>query len=403
MASERGSALFWWVIILLLFFLIAASLAYVQYSDVQTHKAEIVRLRDEMKREKESLQKAQESLLSLSNQVGWQPGENQATQPKLLDERFEKLRGRFNTIGASDKSLESALAKMEVAFETLGRKADEDARALKESRTSEETARNAYAEQAKTLNERIAQLENEKKEVEQRADTQKKSADEEIDKLRNQVTTSQNAMKEAAETARKEKNELINKSLGLEANLKQTSEKIRGIKESDRPDAEVVSVSDELGLVYLDLGRRHGLKPGTTFEVYTRGKGGEKLHKGRVQVRTVSADSSVAGVLEEADRYNPIVTGDLAQNILFDRSKPPTFVILGTLPGRYSLQEAKRILEGMGARVDTRVTVDTDFLVLGRKESEDAVPFEERPEYKNALQYNVQIIGFNELRNYLEP
>jgi len=403
MASERGSALFWWVIILLLFFLIAASLAYVQYSDVQTHKAEIARILADQRKARDDLQKASESLLQLSNQVGWQPGEYQPTQGNLLNERFDKLRTRFNTIGASDKTLESAFAKIEVAFETLGRKADEDARALKESRASEETARTAHADQAKTLNDRIAQLENEKKEVEQRADTQKKAADEEIDKLRTQVTTAQNAMKEAAETARKEKNELINKTLGLEANLKQTSEKIRGIKENDQPDASVVSVSDELGLVYLDLGKRHGLKPGTTFEVYTRGKGGEKLPKGRVQVRTVSADSSTAGILEVADRYSPIVAGDLAQNILFDRSKAPTFVILGNLPGRYSLQEARRILEGMGAKVDTKVTVDTDFLVLGRKESEDAVPFEERPEYKAAIQYNVQIIGFNELRGYLEP
>ncbi len=62
-----------------------------------------------------------------------------------------------------------------------------------------------------------------------------------------------------------------------------------------------------------------------------------------------------------------------------------------------------RYLESKGGKVDTKVTVDTDFLVLGRKESEEAPPLEERDAYRKAQLYNVQIIGFDELRTYLEP
>ena len=76
-------------------------------------------------------------------------------------------------------------------------------------------------------------------------------------------------------------------------------------------------------------------------------------------------------------------------------------MILGELTGRVNKEMAKRVLEGAGAKVDDKVTVETDFLVLGVKEAPDSPELTESESYKQAQAWGIEIIRARDLDPFL--
>jgi hypothetical protein len=139
------------------------------------------------------------------------------------------------------------------------------------------------------------------------------------------------------------------------------------------------------------------------FKVFEKGKGGEKLFKGWIKIVDAQKDISKFSVTTLDNAFNPIVSGDLIASDLYDPEKQVVFVFLGVLPGRYNKEEASRLLTELGVRVDEKVTPDTDFLVVGDKESgEDAPELQTLPDFSLAQEYSVQMLTPGDLRVYLE-
>jgi hypothetical protein len=70
-----------------------------------------------------------------------------------------------------------------------------------------------------------------------------------------------------------------------------------------------------------------------------------------------------------------IESGDLIYSPIFDRpTNDPNcevrFVLLGELPGRSPREVAKRIVTRRGGILDSKVSVRTDFILFGERESE---------------------------------
>jgi NAD-dependent DNA ligase len=93
--------------------------------------------------------------------------------------------------------------------------------------------------------------------------------------------------------------------------------------------------------------------------------------------------------------------GDMILSPIFDKSKTLHFVVLGELPGRYNREMATKILESHGVKIDSKVTVATDFVVLGMKDGEDADPAESE-DYKKAQGWSIPVLRARDLEPFLQ-
>lgn len=193
-----------------------------------------------------------------------------------------------------------------------------------------------------------------------------------------------------------------------------TKKERRTFAQNSRPDGEVVYADGALGYAWINLGRRHGLRPNTVFQVYQFVKGGRQKMKGVLEVRRVEEDMAQCAVVEDAtlqhpitgeevhvpDPNDPVVKGDLIRTPLFDPHEQKTFVFLGaTAKNRfYNREELEQKLQEFGARVDREVTIETDFVILLGGEEEDA---ERQEQINTAARFGVTFMVEGELLEYL--
>jgi len=83
--------------------------------------------------------------------------------------------------------------------------------------------------------------------------------------------------------------------------------------------------------------------------------------------------NNLAAAYDERGSKRPVMLGDIVANLIWDSDKANVFVVVGgfDLDGdgnidRYAGDKIKSLIEEWDGRVDDTVTIDTDFLVLGR-------------------------------------
>jgi len=140
-------------------------------------------------------------------------------------------------------------------------------------------------------------------------------------------------------------------------------------------DAEVILVDGKAQVVHLNIGSDDHVYPGLTFTVYDRGGSIPEDGKGKaeIQVFDVSKTYSAARILKP-DINNPILAGDVAANLIWDAKRKNTFVVAGDfdLDGDGELDadgidRIKRLVTKWGGEMADSVSLDTDFLVLGKQ------------------------------------
>lgn len=145
--------------------------------------------------------------------------------------------------------------------------------------------------------------------------------------------------------------------------------------EAVEPDGKVVSVNLSDGLVYINLARNDRIYRGLTFTVYDSyqsiPKSGEG--KGTIEVKEIM-DTISKCQITSFDPTNPIMKGDLVANLIWNKEKTFQFCVIGDFDlngdgvvdpdGR---EKIVNLITGWGGRATSSLSVDTDFLVLGRK------------------------------------
>ena len=156
-----------------------------------------------------------------------------------------------------------------------------------------------------------------------------------------------------------------------------------------KPDGSIVLVDDTAGVVHLNLGSDDRVYQGLTFSVYDRTAGIPRDGKPKAQIEIFSIDPKVstARVLS-GDRKNPIATGDLIANLIWDPAKQNQFVVTGdfdvTGDGKPDYDGAARIealIRKWGGVTAKEVTSQTDYVILG---TEPKVPAEPTPAVQTA-------------------
>jgi hypothetical protein len=160
-------------------------------------------------------------------------------------------------------------------------------------------------------------------------------------------------------------------------------------------------------IVFIDLGQGDQISPGMTFEVYDKieglpaWKGGDDegaddqyAGKASIEVTRVGATSSEARVVKVRPGEN-ITEGDLLVNLVYDPNVKYKFVVHGEFDldnnGVATANDAeviKRLVTDWGASLMNQVTVDTDFLVLGKEPVIPTFPPEEENDPINVDRVN---------------
>ncbi|MCI0500026.1 MAG: hypothetical protein L0Y36_10180 [Planctomycetales bacterium] len=203
------------------------------------------------------------------------------------------------------------------------------------------------------------------------------------DSTAEQVKTFQDKLEEEQARLRQKQLDLqeTEKKLGeSDTLLKDAMTKLEAIKpkpdrevQAYQPDAQIVRVDLQSGIVYLDAGISDHVYRGLTFAIYDRNKPilEEGQNKAEIEVFQVAEQVCAARIIK-SDKKNPVVMEDLVVNLIWDRKGANQFVVAGEFDfnndGRIDAdgtQRIKELIERWGGRVTEAVTVDTDFLVLG--------------------------------------
>ena len=246
------------------------------------------------------------------------------------------------------------------------------------------------------LEDATAQIEMER--TNYRADLNK--FQEEIDNIRNRFDELQAKMNESTEeqiqgfqdkveTARAD---LRQKQLDLQQTEEKLSEtdtllqdaltKLKAIKpnpekevQAYQPDAQIVRVDLQNGIVYLDAGINNRVYRGLTFAIYDRNRPIPEGSEGKAEIEVFQvADRVSAARIVKSDKNNPIVKDDIVANLIWDREGTNLFVVAGQFDynndGRVEPDGNERIIELIerwGGEVVDEITVDVDFLVIGEE------------------------------------
>jgi hypothetical protein len=208
-------------------------------------------------------------------------------------------------------------------------------------------------------------------------------------------------------TGREETNKQL---LKTQAELRTADERIQRILKEDvwpvrpppdanvaeyEPDGKVILVDDQAKIVHINLGSDDHVYRGLTFSVYERNQPIPRDGKGKAEIEVYNVEKTISAArILRSNPKNPIVADDIAANLIWDPKKTNTFVIAGDfdLTGKGTIdpeggEKLKNLVEKWGGKVADKVTVNTDFVVLGSQPETPTKPtLEETSTYPNAAE-----------------
>jgi hypothetical protein len=290
-------------------------------------------------------------------------------------------RGReLTTLRDQKNTLDSEKATLQASLQEALRQKDQQIGDLQ--RQINDQSANAAQKQTE-LENRIAALNNQRNELDAELRSARSSGADEARTLQNEITT-------------------------LQVRLAAQGDKLRFLAEGETPDGEILAVSKDLGLGWIDLGAKQRLAPGTSFSVVS-GKVGSKRVKAMATVTQVEANRAEVAFSAVTDRFDPPVAGDAIFNPLYDPRGQRNAVLAGRFAGQWNEAQLKALLSEMGITVQQELGLDTDYLIVGSElyadpetgePLEEPMPVSELAVYKDAEAKGVLILPIRDLRNY---
>jgi len=343
---------------------------------------------------------------------------------KSLEADVEQWRQKsgFDTAATIDTAVgafpDVVPATAQRALELLGDRSTQATRLAQETETKYQTAsqeldnlRKQLADTQAAKDAEIQKLQGEKSQMETTDKADIKTRDDLVAQLREEKRAAEDAAQKAKDELEEATAQFKSQDLAAKGRIAQMSDKLRIIEEqAQTPSGYIVDLDEGTGYGAINLGASEHVQPGMIFQVYNLGRGGVLVPKGRIIVRQVKANSSVVGVIESLPNRT-IVKGDYVMTAFVGKKKP-SFVIAGWFPPSlgYSRDELKVLAERWGGEVASDVTLDTDYLVVGkiRVQGEEASPDSQKSADEGLAAYNlarelaVRILDMNDFLKLVE-
>lgn len=410
--SQRGAAKVSvvWAICLFMAFA-AAAVAYF----LSNQEAAIERARaDQAEAQVKKLSADAEANVAYIQSVTAKAGFNDAAQtsridPAAIDAAMAQLKGGFPQIDATANTLAKTIPVVVEAYKAEQRKVADATARVTELTTENGAIRGNVDQLRQQMEKEVGDLRRQLADAEQSYNDQKA----ELERQLAERATNMQASDQGRQAALAQLEELKRKA-ALEQDSWRTrvAEAERKLtpftKEPEAADGRVLSVSPELKLGWINLGASNRLSRGTRFRVVD-GQSGSKKVKAWAEVTKVENAMAEVAFSDQADPFDPVVTGDVVFNPLFDPTGDRSAVLVGRFSGSMNEDSLKALLKSMNISVTKGVEKTTDFLIVGAEmftNPENGQPLEapmqpsELPVYKEAQANGVQVIALKELRQY---
>ena len=283
------------------------------------------------------------------------------------------LSGAVTALAGQVKSRQTEIQQLTVAREDLSKKLDAVNAAFTGQLTTkdDDIGKSRQQVQAALGDVETNRTDKDKQilDMQSKMDEQAKLAQDSINQLTAQKT-------EADQTISKKDNVIK----GLQTKLRDIRQPVDQVLR--QADAKILRTVGD-GVVYLDLGTGDQVVPGMSFEVFDRIEGiprpgdptnDENLPKGKgsIEIIRVMPGSSEARIVRQTPGQT-VVEGDVLVNVAYDRAIKYNITVYGNFdldrngqPTATDADVIKRLVTQWGGRVADTLTVDTDFLVIGK-------------------------------------
>ncbi|MGB2802774.1 MAG: BRCT domain-containing protein [Phycisphaerae bacterium] len=160
--------------------------------------------------------------------------------------------------------------------------------------------------------------------------------------------------------------------------LKEKLERLGTLPTELAADGHVVQVAELGSVAYADIGKKDGVMLGMPFSVFSPVEFGkeEPMPKASARVVRIMDDASELRVTVRGDE--PLVAGDVLHNPVYDRGRRLRFLLIGEIDmdgdGADDSGSLKALIQELGGRVETEVSVQTDYLISGEQPTVAVAP-----------------------------
>jgi len=138
-------------------------------------------------------------------------------------------------------------------------------------------------------------------------------------------------------------------------------------------DGRILKIATGADIVYIDVGRQHGIKRGLTFSVYSKVRPISEDGKGKATIEVDRVfDTTSECKVTSVQVGEPIVTGDIVANPVFDRNRQFNFAVAGDFDLDFDGKiddpngiEVQMMIKQWGGKIVREIDTRTDFIVLG--------------------------------------
>lgn len=303
---------------------------------------------------------------------------------KPMEQQYTAALDEISSLRSQNEAVTSELAVARSArTRDLGEKDDELASIRQELSDEQANAEDREGD----LSDRLSSAEDQASEL-----------DQQVRDLRDEIAQAEISQQREVELLRARILDLSSKTAFLRGN------------EREKPDGEVLSVSEALGTAYIDIGAQQRVVEGLTFRIESGDHPTERRVKGECRVIGVAGSTAQIEITELVDEFDYISAGDVVINPIFDPTGNRNAVLAGRFAGAYAEDALKLSLGRIGVTVQDGIDATTDMLILGTPlvVDEDGIELDEPrqpsdlPAYSEAQSLGVTIVPFNSMRKFLK-
>jgi hypothetical protein len=411
-SSRRGAAKvsIAWLITMVVLFFVALVFAYIGFDSQARAQASEESARAARQEADDRLTAESKALSDLSRAVGFYDpaAATPRANPDAIAAALAQFKTTFTDLKEDAKTLADVLPRAEAAYIARGRE-------LSTLRDQKNTLDSEKATLQASLQEALRQKDQQIADLQRQVNDQGANAAQKQTELENRIAALNTQRNELDAQLRADRAAAAEQVRGLQTDvttlqvrLAAQAAKLRFLAEGESPDGEILAVSKDLGLGYVNLGAKQRLAVGTTFSVVS-GKVRADRIKAMATVTKVDAEKAEVAFSAVSDRFDPPVAGDVVFNPLYDPRGQRNAVLAGRFAGQWNEAQLKALLSEMGIHVQKELSLDTDYLIVGSElyadpetgePLEEAMPVSELAIYKDAEAKGVLILPIRDLRNY---
>lgn len=407
--AARVSAV--WLIVLLVLLAVSSAFIYVANQGASRAEANLKTVRDERNDLQTKYEAELNRTIEISKVLGYRDASDAASVSNIdaYNEALNGLKAVFPDIDSA-KSFEEITQPMTTAFRTQLDKVttlQSQVTTLQAQIKAKDDA-NRLIDQEKS--KRISDLEGELADTKQNYDDQVADLERRLADMTSKYTAAADALNDEKNRYDDLSQEKERESLAAQTRFLTVNKQLDQLRyQSEQPDAEILAISKELNIGWVNRGATDRVAEGMVFEVRTGNPNPTRnVVKAFAEVTTVEAERSLVRFYDLADDVDPPVTGDLLFNPIYQPGGERYAVLAGNFTGQYNAAELKLLLGEIGINVQDKLDLTTNYLIVGSPlfYDEDGEPADEPiqpsdlPVYKDAQAYGCQIISINDLRKF---